>query len=492
MTPSFPTVGSTVMGSPEMGRLQLLSVLGAGSFGIVFEAKAEDGVSRFAVKFLQAGLLATAEERQALFNEVLASREISHPNVLRLHHFGQESELPPYLVIEYADSGTLLSKIQQARASAMPIPLDLVQAWSLDLMCALAAINERIIHRDVKPDNILFVGDVLKVGDFGLAKLVGAATRTHTFKGGQHVLYMAPEGWAGRRNEIQLDMYALGIVLYELATLRYPYSLPSSNDIDAFRRMHLFQAPESAKRYRPDLPQRMDEVIGRLMSKRPENRYSTWAQPIEAIRAAFEPASHPAPAPVNELIKQAAKRHRQDLESRTAAELERSRINEERQIDRAQEEEIVSRLRVFIELFNKDTEGPKASLQTEGGHWSIDFPYAKSATLSFFPANPSLTIPPFTVRYIGLLANDVGCGFNVLLRRRQGELHGEWVVCRIRTNPLLNYVHRPSCKYFGLDSGEVEHIERGLRALHVYVPEIIVDVDTQLAEFVKSLYSESF
>jgi len=487
MTASFPTIGTVVQGPPEVGELRLIAVLGAGAFGIVFEGRATDRESRFAVKFLQAGILATAEERQALFNEALAAREVVHPNVLRLLHVGQEAGQLPYLVTEYADSGTLLDKIQQAKASNTAIPLELVQMWSLELMSALAAINARIIHRDVKPDNILFVRDVLKVADFGLAKLVGAATRTNTFKGGQHVLYMAPEGWEGRRNEIQIDMYAVGIVLFELATLRYPYNLPDSDDLEAYRRMHLLQSPANARAIRPDLPLRFAEVLIRLMSKRPGDRYVAWGQPIEAVRIAFESTPIPAVAPVQDLLEQAAKRHRQDIERRLAEETERRRVAEEREIDRAQEEEIINKLRIIIDQFNESTEGPKASLLNEGGRWSIQFPYARSATLIFFPVRPWLQIPPFSVRYVSLMTDDRGCGFNLLLRRQAGDLYGEWVVCRVRTNPLSGHVHR-DCVYFGFGPDEVEHIERGHRAIHVFIPEISTDVDAKLEEFVRSLY----
>lgn len=490
MTESFPTVGILVPGPPEVGELRLVGVLGSGAFGIVFEAINRDESSRFAVKFLQAGILASADERQALFNEVLAAREIEHPNVLRLLHVGQEAGLPPYLVTEYADSGTLLKKIEQARALDSPIPLELVKEWSLDLMSALAAINTRVIHRDVKPDNILFVGDVLKVADFGLAKLVGAATRMVTFKGGQHVLYMAPEGWEGQRNEIQIDMYALGIVLFELATLRYPYSQPDSNNLEAFRKMHLLQSPASARALRPNLPRRYEEVLARLMSKRPENRYANWEQTIEAVRTAFNSEPHPAVTPVNDLLEQAVSRHRKDLERRLEEEAERRRLAEESEIDRMQDEEIVNKLRVIIDQFNEGTEGPKASMQNNNGSWSIVFPYAKSATLSFFPANPPLQLSPFTVRHVALLADAQGCGFNLLLRRRANDIHGEWVVCRVRMNPLFEYRH-PYCEYFGLDPSKVEHIERGHRAIHIYVPEILEDLDMWLVKFMRSLYSGS-
>ena len=481
-----------VPGPTAVGELRLSKVLGLGAFGVVFEATARDEKSRFAVKFLQAGgVLASPQDRQALLNEVLAAREINHPNVLPLLYVGEESGLPVYLVMEFADSGTLQAKIEKSREVESPIPPELVKKWSLDLMSALSAINTRIIHRDVKPDNVLFVGDVLKVADFGLAKLVGAATRTVTFKGGQHILYMAPEAWSGQRNEIQIDMYALGIVMYEMATLRYPYKRPEEDSLDAYRRMHLLQSPISVRGLRPDLPRLYEEVIVRLLAKRPDDRYPSWDQPIEAVRRAFGGDVTPAESKLEGLLEEAAQRHKRALELRAAEAEEEQQVREENDIDRMQEDEIVSKLKAIIGQFNQMSGGPlKASIEGDGGRWSISFPYAHSATLNFFMATPPLQLRGFTVRQVALLADSQGCGFNLLLRRRTGDIYGKWVVCRVRMMPGSGYKHA-HCAYFGLGPDELEHIEHGLCAVHIFVPEISEDVDTRLNEFIKSLYSKA-
>ena len=125
----------------------------------------------------------------------------------------------------------------------------------------MEAINAKMLHRDLKPDNILLDGDIPKIGDFGLSKLVGAATRSQTFKGGQQIFYMAPEGWKFDKNEIQIDMYALGIVLYEIAALRYPYMLPADRATSTqFRTCTCSsrprRSPACARSARPLLPRR--------------------------------------------------------------------------------------------------------------------------------------------------------------------------------------------------------------------------------------------
>src|SRR5437867_7017735 len=85
------------------------------------------------------------------------------------------------------------------------------------------AINERLIHRDIKPDNIIITeNDIPKIGDFGISKVLGAATRPESFKGGQHLRYMAPEGWSMTTNTPKLDVYSTGIVFYEMITGEHP------------------------------------------------------------------------------------------------------------------------------------------------------------------------------------------------------------------------------------------------------------------------------
>ncbi|MFQ5799914.1 MAG: serine/threonine-protein kinase [Bacteroidota bacterium] len=493
MSFSYPTIGATIPGSDELGQLVLERVLGAGAFGIVFQAKAAKTGATVAVKFLQAGVLATPHERQALFNEVLAAREIQHPHVLRILFASTDSDNhPPYVGMEFADAGTLQQRIDEARRAKTPIPLEVVAEWSLNLVSAMHAINAHLLHRDLKPDNILFCGDTIKVADFGLAKLVDASTRTVTFKGGQHVLYMAPEAWEGQRNEIQLDMYALGVVLFQIATLEFPYQVPAGGgELEAFRRMHIFQPPKVARTVRPEVPQRYSEVIQRLLSKRPGDRYRSWDEVRSALESAFvrdRSGELNKPAALASLVEEANRRHREATERRLADEALRRKRGEQQEIDRLQQDEIVERFRALIQAFNTETEGPKACLEASaGGAYQVRLPYAQVASLSFFPIEPPLSLPPHQVRFGALVADPNGCGFNLLLKRHPDEQYGEWSVCRVRANPISGRVHR-HCDYFGFGPSKIVEIERGHRAVHIYVPEFSNDVDGAIEAFLRSLY----
>lgn len=118
---SYPTVGATVPGPEEFGDLLLEHVLGAGAFGIVFRATTAKHRQTVAVKFIQAGALADPHARRALFNEVLASREITHPNVLRLLYANLDPEQSlPYVVTEFADGGTLQERLEQRAGASGP------------------------------------------------------------------------------------------------------------------------------------------------------------------------------------------------------------------------------------------------------------------------------------------------------------------------------------------------------------------------------------
>lgn len=239
---NLPLPGLLVPGPNGIDTVRLEEGLGGGAFGVVFRATDTANGAAYAVKFPQCAIFGGDRELSAFFNEVEAAKQIQHPNVVRvLHTEVSLPNKPPYLIMEYLPGGTLKKRLDEVKAAGKQLAPEAVRRIVESLIDGMAAINAKMLHRDLKPDNILLDGDTPKIADFGLSKLVGAATRTSTFKGGQHVFYMAPEGWKGDKNEIQLDMYALGIVLYEVAALKYPYTLPASLDSTRLRDMHLFQ-----------------------------------------------------------------------------------------------------------------------------------------------------------------------------------------------------------------------------------------------------------
>lgn len=124
------------------------------------------------------------------------------------------------------------------------------------------------MHRDIKPDNILLHNQVLKISDFGLSKVVGAATRTQTFKGINHMRYCAPEAWRLEKNLPAMDMYSMGIVFYEIATLRYPYEVKDTGDfVEVWKNAHLLQVPADPRTHNGSLDLGLAQLIMKMISK---------------------------------------------------------------------------------------------------------------------------------------------------------------------------------------------------------------------------------
>jgi serine/threonine protein kinase len=146
----------------------------------------------------------------------------------------------------------------------------------------MKSINNTLIHRDIKPENILICGDQMKITDFGLAKLAIESTRTFTFKGAGTPLYMAPEAWDYSKNTIQMDMYSMGLVFYEIATLNYAYAkMPAS--YEEAKDMHMYTTIRRPSLVNGDLNPTIDSIICRMTEKRALKRFTNWDELIEAM-----------------------------------------------------------------------------------------------------------------------------------------------------------------------------------------------------------------
>lgn len=246
----------------------------AGGFGAVVEAEDEGG-GRHALKTLHFGLSA-----DVLAVEAENLRRVRHENVVSYVDFGSDPE--PFLVMELAPGGTLKDYLTEARQRGEHFPIETVVEWARQLLRGLAAIHAVLLHRDLKPGNVMLDGEALKIGDFGIARLVEASTRDETFKGGGTAAYMPPEGWAGRDGPSPTpayDLYSLGVMLYEIATLQLPFA----GDRDALRHAHLFTEPARPTSLRPELPPPVERLILQLLRKTPTQRSESAEAALELL-----------------------------------------------------------------------------------------------------------------------------------------------------------------------------------------------------------------
>ena len=189
-------IGSTLIG-PDNETFKITDFLGNGAFGEVYRALGENSGTIVAAKLIPLGTIPSEESKTAILNEIRTAQEIEHPNIVRILFVsdGTSSRMGPYVFMEYVAGGNLAELLRKQMDANAEIPLNRAIEMMIDIAQGARAINAKVIHRDIKPDNILIAGNRLKIGDFGISKFVDESTRTKTFKGGQHIAYMAPEGW---------------------------------------------------------------------------------------------------------------------------------------------------------------------------------------------------------------------------------------------------------------------------------------------------------
>ena len=489
---TIPTTGIRITG-PIAGQLLILEMpVGGGAFGDVFLAREEGSGMRYAVKFPRLGAFGNPVAVSAFLNEVLAAQRVVHPNVVRIVHVETASVgVPPYLVMEYLPDGTLDARLRAIRAASGQVSVENFHRWASALVSGMTAINAEVLHRDLKPDNILMDGDTPKIGDFGLAKIVGAVTRSQTFKGGQHLLYMAPEGWKNETNTIQLDMYALGIVLYEIAALRYPYTQPADGrDVDAFRQMHLFQAPHSLQSLRPDLPSGYVHAITRLMAKRAEDRFKTWEDVKTALENAAPPAVPVHPG-VGTLLAVTQQQHESAEQTRLAAAEREAKNHEKLNIDRYMESQLQAEFDEAIAQFNAQSslgeiaatwDASVRQFLSEGiSNYHITLPLGSTLRWTGFGIDPPLALRKGQVRRAVVIKARTGIGLHYLLcRTGDTDIYGRWVFCEVTMNALLNQdAERRYATLLPFENAEdIQHIARGEVATHVYYIQFKDDLIT--------------
>jgi len=231
-----------------------------------------------ALKIIRAGLASNPAYLELLKQEIRLARKITHRYVLRTHDFGESGGIP-YVTMEYLKGITLRSLLDGRGRLPLPLVLRIARQVAEGLE---AAHGVGVVHRDIKPANILFdVRGDAKIMDFGLAAPVAAASPgdAGTLIGSPR--YMSPEQIRGERVDARTDLYALGIMLFELGSGMAPYDSPRINDLLT---MHLETPLPALVEAAPDLPQDLGALVFRLMAKRPEDRPQSAAEVVEILK----------------------------------------------------------------------------------------------------------------------------------------------------------------------------------------------------------------
>jgi serine/threonine-protein kinase len=258
---------------PVVAGFEILGELGRGGMGVVYQARQVALNRLVALKMILAGGHADPEQQRRFRVEAEAIAQLRHPNFVQVHDHGHSGG-HAYLALEFVEGGTLAR-----RAAGVPQPP--AQAAQLVEMLAAAmqhAHQHGLVHRDLKPANILFTADgVAKITDFGLAKrLEGATAQTASGALLGTPSYMAPEQAAGHGSAIgpATDVYALGVILYELLTSRPPFG--GDSVLEVLRQVQE-EEPLPPTRLRPGLPRDLETICLKCLQKAPARRYAAAA-----------------------------------------------------------------------------------------------------------------------------------------------------------------------------------------------------------------------
>ena len=506
------TIGSRIRDNSRNTYI-LDDIIGSGGFGNVFRAHRESDGLVVAVKALQSSF----ESNDALLSfqrEIMQTGLVSSDHVIKYYyaHDGNTyTEFPPYIIMEYADGGTLAELIAAQKKRGELFDISFIIDSCTQLASGMDEISKYLVHRDIKPENILIKDGKLKISDFGLSKLSGDSTRTLTFKGYGSMKYVAPEAWNNDKNTIQMDIYSMGIVFYELATLEYPYRVSAGADLFEYRNAHLCTPIKDLSSLNSSLPPSLVSVIIKMLEKPIQRRFTDWSSILSALAV--------QPLPKNDfgdaLRTALGKRNKADIllqEETAKREKKKQELEDHRRLIRSQyESTIFTPIRDFIAQFNKQYAGnsrfsdlTQESVYTEERFFhTVSTPSGNRITIEteiIFAHNHQRKVPIDrifrdsgyrTENYIpqcqgrdilawSQISDEAGHGFNLILLKAAESLYGDWYVLH-NTNSALGRSSRT--EPFGFSISELPKEITYINTLHIYDSKLTAFQTSDLLNF---------
>ena len=284
-----------LMSLKKLGRYDLIRVLGKGAMGLVYEGRDPNLDRRVAIKTIKVENLsdeAAAEYEVRFRTEARSAARLQHPNIVSVYDSDRDGDMA-FLVMEFVEGDDLKHHLDKGEVYTLQQTLSIMA----DLLSALSyAHSQKIVHRDIKPANLLMqASGSIKLADFGVARIQdsGDATRTQGSIVGT-LKYMSPEQLEGRPIDARADLFAAGVVLYQLLTSQRPFD--GDSDFAVIQKI-VNHTPAAATFYNPKLPPAIDAVVAIALAKSRDMRYGSAQDFLAALQAACKDATDTTIAP---------------------------------------------------------------------------------------------------------------------------------------------------------------------------------------------------
>ena len=269
----------------QIGRCEILERIAAGGQGTVYRARDTVLDRVVAIKVINQSLADDSAYLEALQREARLAAGLDHPNITTVHDFQFEGDTP-YLVMEYVPDSLdkhLRGRQSLPQAKATEIATQICKALEY-------AHSNGVIHRDIKPQNVLLTEDGnAKVSDFGIARAIASSTQSRTTRAVGTPFYMAPEQWTGSPADAKADIYSLGVLLYELLTGSPPFQ---GDSVEAIYVQHR-ETPVPRIPRNLGVSKDLEDIVRRAMEKRPVDRFGSAGQMAAALEAMGEESTEP-------------------------------------------------------------------------------------------------------------------------------------------------------------------------------------------------------
>jgi len=264
-------IGETIL------HYKIIEKLGEGGMGVVFKAEDTKLKREVAIKFLPRFISTNDEERKRFEIEAQAAASLNHPNIAHIYAI-EEAEDEMFIVMEFIDGIELKDKINSGSISTHEA-INIAKQIAVGLE---AAHKKGIVHRDIKSSNIMISNDgKVKITDFGLAKVKGNSQLTKIGSAIGTIAYMSPEQASGKTVDQCTDLWSLGVVFYEMLTGSQPFK---GDYEQAIIYSILNEPPEPLRLKRPDIPEKLEQIVSRTLAKKPADRYQNCEQFLKDLQ----------------------------------------------------------------------------------------------------------------------------------------------------------------------------------------------------------------